>query len=321
MDAKHKYLKYKTKYLRLRDEIRNKDIVNQHLLLYENLNYSLNHKNWDLVEKTYDPDATMRMANNPAIIGYDAIKKMLLETYTISPDLMFINRGVKFGSGDWTAIQQIMTGTFTGPLKSANGKIYKPTGKKFEIDLCSIARWRNNRIVEETIFFDNKSYAEQLGVDVCAVLDDTTKRSLCEKLSYVTYGRGDETDPNVRNHLIKIENFNYNGYNSRNWAMIPKLYDADVKFKMANILEFTGIDNIIKQMTNGIGDEKVISLPINFGAGDWTATTFLMGSSGQKPWSMEHCALTRWANDKIVEVIAFWDDADAQIQMNNLECR
>jgi ketosteroid isomerase-like protein len=321
MDPKHKYLKYKTKYLRLQSQLKNDNPVKRHLMLYEKLNTDgMNHQNWDLIEQIYHPNATMRMANNPPMKGFPAIKKMMLESYVMSPDCKFINRGIKFGSGDWTVQQQIMTGTFTGPMKAANGDIYPPTGKKYEIDLCSFVRWRDDRIIEETIFFDNDAYAKQLGLNACAVLDHTDKKLLCEKLSYVTFGRGDEADATVRRHLVKLENFNFNGYNTRDWTLIPKLYDADIKFKMANITEFSGIDNLIKQMTSGIKDEKVIILPINFGAGDWVATTFLMGSQGENPWAMEHCSLTRWSEGKIVEIIAFWDNAEAQIEMNNLRC-
>ena len=121
-------------------------------------------------------------------------------------------------------------------------------------------------------------------------------------------------------NLVAIENFNYNGYNARNWSMVKEIYDPNVKFIMANTTEFIGIDNLLRQMKTGMTNEKVISIPINFGSGDWCATTYLMGSFGPKSWAMEHCALTKWFNGKIVEIHAFYDNAESQLQMDNLKC-
>lgn len=65
---------------------------------------------------------------------------------------------------------------FSGPMKSANGKIYPPNNQKFKFKLCSFIRWQDDRIVEETIFVDNGIFVKQLGVDDCTMLAVTEKR-------------------------------------------------------------------------------------------------------------------------------------------------
>ncbi|XWV25098.1 polyketide cyclase [Tupanvirus deep ocean] len=339
MNWQYKYNKYKTKYLELKKQTsgnsnnsymiggnniedygEGNDQVKKHLALYWRLNFEgANKQNFDIVREIYHPNVMMRMANGVAIIGIDKNIEMMKQMYDMAEDTKVIKHGIQFGSGDWTAIEQILTGTFTGSMKGTDGKIYEPTGRKFKMKACSFAKWKDNRIIEETIFWDNGDFAQQLGVDMCAVLNDINKNSLCTKLGYVTFGRANEFDNNVRQHIISLENFNYNGYNTRNWSMIYELYDPNVKFTMGNV-KFTGIDNIIKQMTNGIKDEKVLVLPIHFGSGNWTAVSFLMGSVGEDQWGMEHCALVKWSNGKIVEVNAFWDNAEAMLQLNNLQC-
>ncbi|XWV26356.1 polyketide cyclase [Tupanvirus soda lake] len=331
MNWQHKYNKYKSKYLELKKQTggganraedygNGNEQVKKHLALYWRLNFEgYNNQNFDVVKEIYHPDVIMRMANGAAIVGIDKNIEMMKQMHEMAEDTKIIEHGIQFGSGDWIAIQQIMTGTFTGPMKGTDGKIYEPTGRKFRMEACSFTRWKDNRIVEENIYWDNGAFAQQLGVDMCAVLNDTNKKDLCAKLGYVIFGRGDETDQNVRQNITRLENFNYNGYNTRNWSMIYELYDRSVKFRMSDV-KFTGIDNIIKQMTNGIKDEKVLAIPIHFGSGDWTAISFLMGSVGDDPWAMEHCALIKWENDKIVEVIAFWDNAEALLQFNNIKC-
>ncbi len=56
------------------------------------------------------------------------------------------------------------TGTFTGPLELPDGTVIEPTGKSFEIVFSTIARWRDGRIVEEYLKYDNGSFMQQIGV-------------------------------------------------------------------------------------------------------------------------------------------------------------
>jgi ketosteroid isomerase-like protein len=50
-----------------------------------------------------------------------------------------------------------------GPLVTAGGTI-APTGKKFEVDLCTVARWESGQIVEENLFYDLVGMMQQLGI-------------------------------------------------------------------------------------------------------------------------------------------------------------
>ena len=39
-----------------------------------------------------------------------------------------------------------------------------PTGKSFEVDVCTVARWENGEIVEENLFYDVVGMMRQLGL-------------------------------------------------------------------------------------------------------------------------------------------------------------
>ena len=56
------------------------------------------------------------------------------------------------------------TGTMTGPMKGPDGKEIPPTGKSFEVDFCTVARWDNDQIVEENLFYDLLSFMKQIGL-------------------------------------------------------------------------------------------------------------------------------------------------------------
>jgi predicted ester cyclase len=46
---------------------------------------------------------------------------------------------------------------------SENGKTIPPTNKKFKIELCTVAHWKNGQIMEERIFYDLVGLMRQLG--------------------------------------------------------------------------------------------------------------------------------------------------------------
>lgn len=55
-------------------------------------------------------------------------------------------------------------GTMKGPLVMAGGKSLEPTGKRFEVDFCTVARWHEGQIVEENLFYDVVGMMQQLGL-------------------------------------------------------------------------------------------------------------------------------------------------------------
>ena len=71
---------------------------------------------------------------------------------------------ILFGEGEYTAFVAPFTGTFTGRLELPDGTVIEPTGKSFEVMFSTIARWRDGRIVEEYLKYDNGSFPQQIGL-------------------------------------------------------------------------------------------------------------------------------------------------------------
>ena len=45
-----------------------------------------------------------------------------------------------------------------------DGRIVPATGKSFELEFCTVARWKDGEIVEENLFYDQVGFLKQIGV-------------------------------------------------------------------------------------------------------------------------------------------------------------
>jgi len=71
---------------------------------------------------------------------------------------------IQFGQGDWTCTVATWRGKMVGPMKAPDGRVVPPTGKTFELEFCTVARWKDGEIVEEKLFYDQISFLKQIGV-------------------------------------------------------------------------------------------------------------------------------------------------------------
>jgi hypothetical protein len=60
------------------------------------------------------------------------------------------------------------TGKNIGPFTGPDGRIIPATNKRFELEFCTVAHWKNNEIVEEKLFYDLVGLLKQLGVTLAA---------------------------------------------------------------------------------------------------------------------------------------------------------
>ena len=89
-----------------------------------------------------------------------------VEFFKIFPDNHLVNNPYKilFGQGNYTCSVAEFTGTMTGPMKGADGKMIPPTNKKFKLEFCTVATWKNGEIVEERLNYDLMGMLKQIGV-------------------------------------------------------------------------------------------------------------------------------------------------------------
>jgi hypothetical protein len=123
---------------------------------------------WETFRKRHTEDVAVYWPGGaPPTIGRHNHDLEAIEFFKTFPDQHLDNRPYKifFASGDNTCSVARFRGTFSGPMKGPDGKMIPPTGKKFDVEFATIARWNENgEIVEERLFYDLVGFMKQIGL-------------------------------------------------------------------------------------------------------------------------------------------------------------
>ena len=119
------------------------------------LNISLQIRNtWNAQDletfaQRHKVDVVVLWPGQPPTHGVDNHRVEAIEFFKTFPDQDLDNRPDKvfFASGDWTCSIARFTGTMRGSMRGPDGQEIPPTGKSFEVDFCTVARWDNGQIV------------------------------------------------------------------------------------------------------------------------------------------------------------------------------
>jgi hypothetical protein len=132
------------------------------------LDNAWNARDWDAFDSFHDPECTVYWSGREAspTHGGPDHRAEAIATRDTFPDNKVKNQpyDVLFGEGDFTCFVTRFTGTFTAPLKLANGNDFQPTGKAFDLLYSTSAKWRAGRIIEEYLFYDNVTFLGQVGL-------------------------------------------------------------------------------------------------------------------------------------------------------------
>jgi predicted ester cyclase len=126
-----------------------------------------NGRDWDTFVARHKPDVIVHWpGRSDSTRGQAAHRLEGIEMNKTFPDNHVDNRPYKvfFASGDWTCLVARFSGTMTGPMRGPDGAEIPPTGKRFEVDFCTVARWDDGQIVEENLFYDLLGLMQQIGL-------------------------------------------------------------------------------------------------------------------------------------------------------------
>lgn len=134
--------------------------------LMTTLDDAWNAQDLDTFSQRHKHDTVVRWPGQPPTHGIDDHRQEALDFFRAFPDQHLDNRPYKvlISDGSWTCSVAHFTGTMTGPMKGPDGKDIAPTGKSFDVDFCTVARWDNGQIVEENLFYDLVSFMRQIGL-------------------------------------------------------------------------------------------------------------------------------------------------------------
>ncbi|KAF0192870.1 MAG: hypothetical protein FD165_640 [Gammaproteobacteria bacterium] len=139
--------------------------VEENLKVFDTLDFEVfSNQKWDRLHESHAKDIVVTWPDGHETKGIDKHIEDLKAMFVFAPDIAIKVHPIRFGSGSWMAVTGVMTGTFTRPMPTADGKVIQPTGKRFAIGMATIGHWKNGTMDHEWLFWDNQDFMTQLGL-------------------------------------------------------------------------------------------------------------------------------------------------------------
>jgi len=122
------------------------------------------NQKWDRLRESHAQDIIVTWPDGHETRGIDKHIEDLKALFVYAPDITIKVHPIRFGSGSWTAVTGVMTGTFTRPMPLPDGTSIPPTGQRFAIGMATIGHWVNGRMDHEWLFWDSGDFMKQLGL-------------------------------------------------------------------------------------------------------------------------------------------------------------
>jgi SnoaL-like polyketide cyclase len=141
------------------------EIIAKHLVTFDTLDYTVFSKQeWARLHESHAQNIKVNWPDGHFTTGIDRHIADLKALFVYAPNTAIKQHPIRFGSGEMTCVIGIMTGSFTLPMPTGEGKFIKPTGKSFSLPMCTVGIWKDGVMVEEYLYWDNKTYMTQIGL-------------------------------------------------------------------------------------------------------------------------------------------------------------
>ena len=145
----------------LKDQAR----VQRNLKTFDTLDFDVfTNQKWDRLKESHAPNIKVYWPDGHFTVGLARHTEDLKQLFVYAPDTRINEHPIRFGSGNQTAVTGVFEGTFTKPMPDGKGGFIQPTGKAFRIPMATIGIWKGGLMVEEHLFWDNKTYLDQIGL-------------------------------------------------------------------------------------------------------------------------------------------------------------
>jgi len=141
------------------------EVIAKNLVTFDTLDFTVfSNQEWTRLHESHAQDIKVNWPDGHFTTGIDRHIADLKAMFVYAPDTRIKEHPIRFGSGNFTAVTGIMEGTFTKPMPVGNGKFIQPTGKSFKLPMATIGIWKDGVMIEESLFWDNQTYMNQLGL-------------------------------------------------------------------------------------------------------------------------------------------------------------
>lgn len=134
--------------------------------LMKTLDDAWNAQDTKVFRERHKPDVIVRWpGKTEPTVGIDDHTQESIEFWKTFPDQKLdLPYKVLFASGEWTCSIARFRGTMKGPMKMPDGTEIPPTGKSFDVNFCTVAKWHEEQIVEENLMYDLVTFMKQIGL-------------------------------------------------------------------------------------------------------------------------------------------------------------
>ena len=141
------------------------EAITNNLVKFDTLDYTIfSNQEWIRFHESHSKDIIVHWPDGHFTTGLERHIEDLKAMFVYGPNTQIKEHPIRFGSGNYTAVTGIMTGTFSKPMPIGNGKFIQPTGKSFSLPMCTIGIWKDGTMTEEYLYWDNQTYMNQLGL-------------------------------------------------------------------------------------------------------------------------------------------------------------
>ena len=143
-----------------------RSMIEKNLATFDTLDYTVfSNQEWTRLHESHSKDIKVYWPDGHVTQGINVHIEDLKGLFVYAPDTRIKVHPIRFGSGTMTAVTGVFEGTFTKPMPIGNGKFIPPTGKTFNMPMCTIGVWGPDGVMtEEHLFWDNQTYMKQIGL-------------------------------------------------------------------------------------------------------------------------------------------------------------
>ena len=125
------------------------NLLEKNKQLMQTLDGAWNSQDWDTFKERNSENVAVFWPGQPdPTRGVHNHHRESVEFFKIFPDNHLVNNPYKIllADGDHTCSVANFTGTFKGPMKGL-----QPINKKFHLEFCTVAAWKDGKITGETV--------------------------------------------------------------------------------------------------------------------------------------------------------------------------
>jgi hypothetical protein len=137
----------------------------KNLANFDDLDFNVySGQKWPEFSRSHAADIVVHWPDGRTTTGLEAHIADLKQQFVYAPDTSIKDHPIKIAQGNWTAVQGVMTGTFSKPMPVPGAKPITPTNKPFTLTMVTIGRWENGVMKEEWLMWDNQAFMRQVGL-------------------------------------------------------------------------------------------------------------------------------------------------------------